>query len=121
MEANSQVVSSFTTKFNPKDKDHVLWLKKVQGAVVNMTTTKCQLPNLINQNPMKIQFQASDIMNWVHIHFGLAMLYTKAVFEGQAWIPNQAWHSSNISPEKTILRTLHSALTGFYFIKDSER
>ena len=66
-----------------------MWLKKVQEAVANMDTTKSQLPAVIDQNPMKVKFQASDMLNWVHIHFTLAYKYTKSVLDGEAWIPLQ--------------------------------
>ena len=91
METASTVITEFKTKFDPKDREHVTWMKKVQEAVatVNMNTTKSHLPKLINQNPMKVKLQADDMMDWVHIHFALAMIYTKAVLEGRACVPQE--------------------------------
>jgi hypothetical protein len=28
-------------------------------------------------------------VDWVFIHFSIAMAYTKAVLEGQAWVPSK--------------------------------
>ena len=85
------VIQECKNAFDAKNQEHVMWLKKVQEAVAetSMSTTKSQLPNLINQNPMKVKFQANDMMDWVHVHFALAMLYTKSVLNGEAWIPMQ--------------------------------
>ena len=86
---NSAIVMTFRKAFDPRKQAHVMWLKKVQEAVANMDTTKCQLPAVIDQNPMKVKFPASEILNWVHVHFTLAYLYTKSVLDGEAWIPPQ--------------------------------
>ena len=83
------IVTKFSKSFNPADQEHVMWLKKVQEAVANMDTTKCQLPVVINQNPMKVKFQASDMLNWVHVHFALSFKFTKSVLDGEAWVPPQ--------------------------------
>lgn len=89
MQQNSETVMTFSKAFNPTNQEHVMWLKKVQEAVANLDTTKCQLPAVIDQNPMKVKFQASDLINWVHVHFTLTYKYSKSVLEGEAWIPPQ--------------------------------
>ncbi len=81
------IVKEFTTRFIPGEKEHVLWLKKVQEAMEVMDTTPCKIDLIINQNPMKVKFNQKDMMGWVHVHFALAFVYTKAVLKGKAWIP----------------------------------
>ena len=48
-----------------------------------MDPTKSHLPDLINQNPMKIKFGEKNMMDWVHVHFALNFKYAKAVLSAE--------------------------------------
>ena len=84
---NSPTASQFATMFNPAEETHVRWLKKMSDHMENLDPLKNQkdLSKLINLNPMKVLLQ--NPLDWVFIHFSLALKYTNAVFKGEAWIP----------------------------------
>jgi hypothetical protein len=70
------------------EKTHVLWLRKMNRAMDKMDlSVKMDLDELVNSNPMGLKM--SNGLDWVFIHFSLAMAYTKAVLEGMAWIPSK--------------------------------
>ena len=78
--------NKFAKAFNPKEKTHVLWLRKMSRAMEKMgPTTQMNLLEMINENPMGEKM--SNGADWVFAHFGMAMAYTNAVLEGKAWIP----------------------------------
>jgi hypothetical protein len=82
----SPVASSFVSAFNPMEKTHVLWLKRMNREMEKMDmNTKMNLDELVNSNPMGVKM--TNGLDWVFIHFSIAMAYTKAVLEGKAWIP----------------------------------
>lgn len=81
------IVKKFYTEFNPKTQDHVLWLQTVHHKLENMDTMKCQIHEVINENPMKISFKERDMLDWVHIHFSLNFKYAQSVLKGEAHIP----------------------------------
>lgn len=64
-------------KFDPSDKDHVEWLKRIVEA-----DTKTKL-DIIGENPMKQDFYGVDM---IHIIFGLCAKYAQAVFAKTAYI-----------------------------------
>ena len=84
---NPQIVTEFVQKFDPKNQEHVAWLKKLHLDLSTADMIKCHIPSLINQNPMEIVFPAKEIMNWVHVHFALNFKYAKAVLAGEARVP----------------------------------
>lgn len=88
----SPVVMQFITKFNPTKRAHVMWLVKIQKSLETMDTTKCHLPDLISQNPMKIKFGADNMADWVHVHFALNFKYAKAVLSAEegVFVPQTA-------------------------------
>jgi hypothetical protein len=43
------------------------------------------LVELINENPLGVKL--SNGVDWVFVHFSLAMVYSKAVLDGKAWVP----------------------------------
>jgi hypothetical protein len=78
--------NKFAKTFNPKEKTHVLWLRKMNRAMEKMgPTTQMNLLEMINENPMGEKM--SNGADWVFAHFAMAMAYTNAVLEGKAWIP----------------------------------
>ncbi len=45
--------------------------------------------HIMNSNPMQVKMTENDIMDIVFIQFSLAMKYTKAILDGEAWVPPQ--------------------------------
>ena len=84
----SPIANSFVSQFNPMEKTHVLWLRKMNREMDKMDlSVKMDLDELVNSNPMGLKM--SNGLDWVFIHFSLAMAYTKAVLEGRAWVPSK--------------------------------
>jgi len=74
-------------KFDPKDKDHVLWLRSINRGMAMVTDGKrCDVVKLMNDNPMQ---EKVDPQEFAYQHFTLCMKYTNAVFDGTAFIPEQ--------------------------------
>lgn len=90
---------SLTKKFNPANQTHVLWLKKLSSVLETTKITdpriqerelkKVNLQGLMEENPMKVSVTTNDLMDFPAIHFGLAMIYSNAVLNGEAWVPPQ--------------------------------
>jgi hypothetical protein len=84
----SPTASAFVNAFNPMEKTHVLWLRKMNREMDKMDlSAKLNLDELVNSNPMGTKM--TNGLDWVFIHFSLAMAYTKAVLEGRAWVPSK--------------------------------
>ncbi len=88
---------SLTTKFNPRDQAHCMWLKSLSSV---MDATKIQDPiaqekamrnldlkKLLAENPMNVKITNDDMLSFPMTHFGLAMIYSNAVLNGEAWTP----------------------------------
>ena len=88
---------SLSTKFNPKDQTHVMWLKtlssvldttKIQDPIAQeKAMRKLDLKKLLEDNPMGVRITNDDMLSFPMTHFGLAMIYSNAVLNGEAWIP----------------------------------
>ena len=67
---------SFASKFDPKNKDHVLWLQKVDDAMVEIMTNnkKMDMVQVVNDNPFKAKIK--NPLDWADAHFQLCLLYT---------------------------------------------
>ena len=63
-----------------------MWMKRVVHTLGDMGVN---IVDVINSNPMDVEIAESDIMDIVFIQFSLAMKYTKAILDGEAWIPPQ--------------------------------
>ncbi len=84
----SPVANSFVSAFKPTEKTHVLWLRKMNRAMEKIDLTmSMNLTEMVNENPMGVKM--TNGVDWVFVHFSLAMAYTKAVLEGQAWVPSK--------------------------------
>ena len=80
----NQTAKSFVNAFNPMEKTHVLWLRKMTREMDKIDMTRrLNLDEMVNSNPLGVKMNNS--LDWVFIHFGIAMAYTKAVLEGRAW------------------------------------
>ena len=85
----SQVAQRFAEKFQPQQESHVLWMKRVMTSLNEMMSKKVNILNIMNVNPMQVKMSENDIMDIVFIQFSLAMKYTKAILDGEAWVPPQ--------------------------------
>ena len=65
-------------QFDPSDREHVEWLKKL----VEADTLENKM-RYLSDNPMKQSFHAMDT---IHVIFGLCTKYTLAVFDKTALI-----------------------------------
>jgi hypothetical protein len=84
----SPIANNFVKAFNPLEKTHVLWLRRMNREMEKMDLTmKMNLLELVNSNPMNVKM--TNGLDWVFVHFSLAMAYTKAVLEGLAWVPSK--------------------------------
>jgi hypothetical protein len=88
MQSNT-ITKQFIDAFDTKNKAHVRWLKKFFDFAENLATARKPIDEFINTNPMGITVNQSEILEWIHIHFSLAMKYSKDVLNGKAWIPEQ--------------------------------
>lgn len=79
-------MASIVTKFDPSKEAHVLWLQKVDTAMVGITEQKkIHLDKIVNDNP--IVTSKVDMVEWAFTHFQIAMKYSQAVLRGTAFIP----------------------------------
>ena len=85
----SQVAQRFASQFQPQQESHVLWMKRVMTSLNEMMSKKVNILNIMNVNPMQVKMSENDIMDIVFIQFSLAMKYTKAILDGEAWVPPQ--------------------------------
>jgi hypothetical protein len=81
--------SIFIKAFDPKNKNHVVWLKKMTDIADTLGDPRRHqaLVTEINSNPMGVKLDNRDALMWVEIHFGIAMKYARAVLNGEAIIP----------------------------------
>ena len=77
----------FTKAFDPSNEEHVMWLKSVGEKIknVNPGDKKLDMDKLVNQNPFNEKLD--NFMDWAYAHFSIAMKYTDAVLNGNAFIP----------------------------------
>jgi hypothetical protein len=78
----------FIHRFDPKDKEHVLWLKDVCAGMAKATGgDRVDIIALANSNPFNCAL--SSPLDFAQAHFQLAMKYTSAVLSEEAWVPGQ--------------------------------
>lgn len=80
---------NFVKGFDCKNESHVMWLKKVGGAMARVTDggDKVDIIGIVNDNPIEGNPKMDNPMDWAYIHFQLAMKYTNAVLNGDAFVP----------------------------------
>lgn len=81
----------FLTAFDPLDKRHVAWLKKMVDLAETMGDPRAHVTMVksINANPFGAKLPDNEALDWPHIHFALCARYAKAVLNDRAWIPVQ--------------------------------
>lgn len=80
------ITSLFIKAFDSKNESHVLWLQRMTIKAENLADHQ-NLVKDIQSNPMKVQVNEVQALDWPHIHFVLAMAYAKAVLMGKAFVP----------------------------------
>jgi hypothetical protein len=81
-------MAEFVQNFDCKDEKHVMWLKKVGDAMVKtMNGDRIDLAYIVNDNPLPGKQKMTNPADWAYIHFQLAMKYTTAVLNSEAFIP----------------------------------
>ena len=79
-------MTSLVNGFDPMDKEHVLWLQKVDIGRATITNNKgVNMDGVINDNP--ITKTSVKMVDWAFIHFQIALKYSQAVLRGKASIP----------------------------------
>ena len=79
----------FVRNFDCKNEKHVMWLKEVGAGMAKVSTgEKYDISRTVNNNPLPGNPKMSNPMDWAYIHFQLAMKYTNAVLNGDAFIPS---------------------------------
>lgn len=81
--------SKFLKAFDPANQKHVLWFKKMTDLCDTMAdpNSALMLNAEINLNPMRVELDHRNTLDWFHIHFVLCGKYAKAVLNNAAWIP----------------------------------
>jgi hypothetical protein len=84
---NSTVTQRFSDAFDTSNETHVKWLGKLFEFAKCVASSKCPVDDIVNGNPMKVKVEKKEMIEWVHIHFCLAMKYSRDVISGVAWVP----------------------------------
>jgi hypothetical protein len=80
--------TDFVKKFDCNDETHVMWLKDVGDAMTKTTMgEKVDLIKLVNENPLDGTPKMNNPVDWAYIHFQLAMKYSNAVLNQDAFLP----------------------------------
>ena len=79
----------FVKNFDCKNEKHVMWLKEVGAGMAKVSTgERYDISKIVNNNPLTGNPKMSNPMDWAYIHFQLAMKYTNAVLNCDAFIPS---------------------------------
>lgn len=84
------ITAKFIQAFDPSNKSHVMWFKHMTDLAQEMgdPTKHISLVAEVNLNPMKVELDHRDALDWFHIHFVLCGAYAQAVLRGKAYIPS---------------------------------
>lgn len=79
----------FIAKFDPLNTEHVMWLEGMSRTMVGAGTgtKRVDLEKELKKNPMNIEISKEHVLDFPQIHMVLAVKYTNAIFNKQAWIP----------------------------------
>lgn len=83
----STVTERFKDAFDSSNQAHVKWLAKFFKYAKNIGISRSPIDEFINTNPMRVRMETSELMDWIHVHFILAMKYAQDVLDGKAWTP----------------------------------
>lgn len=81
--------ANFVKNFNCKNEKHVLWLRDVGHEMAKATAgEKVDIEKTINTNPIDGSPRLENMIDWAYTHFQLAMKYSNAVLNGEAFVPS---------------------------------
>jgi hypothetical protein len=81
-------MADFVHNFDCKNETHVMWLKEVGEVMVKSIGGKrVDLIATVNNNPLTGTPKMSNPTDWAYIHFQLAMKYSNAVLNCNAFVP----------------------------------
>lgn len=81
-------MAEFVKNFDCKNEEHVMWLKKVGEVMVkSISGERIDLIATVNNNPLPDKPKMNNPTDWAYIHFQLAMKYTSAVLNCDAFVP----------------------------------
>ena len=82
------ITSRFIKAFDPANESHVKWFARMTDMAENISPDKpSTLVAEINLNPLNIELDHRDALDWPHIHFCISAVYSKAVLRGLAFLP----------------------------------
>ena len=82
------MAEAFVKGFDCKNEEHVMWLKHVGEVMVkSISGKKVDLVSAVNDNPLTNKPKMTIPTDWAYIHFQLAMKYTNAVLNSEAFVP----------------------------------
>lgn len=84
------ITSRFIEAFDPKCSSHVVWLGKFYDFAETLGSKRGNIDDFINSNPMGIKVKQEEMLEWVQIHFMLAMKYAQAVLRKNAYVPSSS-------------------------------
>jgi hypothetical protein len=85
------ITSRFVKVFDPANAVHVKWFAHMIELAESLSLEKAvTLVAEINLNPMKVELDHRDALDWPHIHFCLCAVYAKAALKGTAFLPNKS-------------------------------
>jgi hypothetical protein len=81
-------MANFVKEFDCNNETHVMWLKKIGEAMAKSTNgERVDVISIVNNNPLPGKPTMSNPIDWAYIHFQLAMKYTNAVLNCDAFVP----------------------------------
>lgn len=81
-------MADFVRSFDSKNEAHVAWLRDVGQAMTRITNgEKVDIIKMVDDNPLPGHPKVKDVMDWAYIHFQLAMKYSNAVLNCEAYVP----------------------------------
>jgi len=83
------VTAKFIKAFDAQNQSHVKWLSRMIDVAEGMgdSSRDSSLVTEINMNPMGVNLEKMEALEWPHIHFCICAVYAKAVLRGKAFVP----------------------------------
>ncbi len=78
-------MAHFVRSFDCKNEEHAMWLTMVKSLNGDK---KINMAAAIDENPLPGKPRVKNVMDFPYVHFQLAMKYSTAVLNGDAFIPN---------------------------------
>jgi hypothetical protein len=83
-------MADFVRKFECKNEDHVMWLKKLGGVMAkSMSGERINVEGAVNDNPLPGKPVINNVADWAYVHFQLCMKYANAVLNEDAFVPGK--------------------------------